>query len=342
MTFSLSELAVRFGCELVGEPSTQITSIGTLSSAQAGDISFFANVKYKQALADTQASVVIIPAEARELCKINALIADNPYATFARIAQLFHPAKTSTKGVHASVISAVDLPEDISIGPNVVIEAGVTLEEGVSIAANCFIGENTSIGAGTIIDANVSIRHAVKIGARCYIHPGVVIGSDGFGHAPDIDGYVKVPQIGRVIIGDDVEIGANTTIDRGTMQDTVISNGVKLDNLIQIAHNVEIGEHTVIAACTGVSGSTIIGKRCMIGGQVGFVGHLSVTDDVIINGRTMVSSSIKEKGRYAGGFPMDDARSWMRNVAQFRKLSELAKKVKRLEKEINELNSKQE
>lgn len=337
MTYSLSELAVRFGCELVGDPETQITSIATLSSADAGDISFFANLKYKEALAETKAAAVIVSTDAIELCQTNALVSNNPYATFARIAQLFHPQVKPASGVHASAVSAVILPESVSIGPNVVIETGAKIEENVSIAANSYIGKDVHIKAGTIIDANVSIRHNVIVGQRCYIHSGVVIGSDGFGHAPDTDGYVKVPQIGRVVIGDDVEIGANTTIDRGTMEDTIIGNGVKLDNLIQVAHNVEIGEHTVIAACTGVSGSTKIGKRCMIGGQVGFVGHLSVADDVIINGRTMVSSSITEKGRYAGGFPMDDARSWMRNVAQFRKLSDLAKKVKLLEKRIHEL-----
>lgn len=337
MQFTLAELAVRFGCELVGKPDTPIRAIATLSSAQAGDISFFANVKYKEALESSNASAIIIPQEAKDICPANALVAKNPYATFARIAQLFHPQPKAATGVHSSVVSAIALPEDVSIGPNVVIESGVELGSGVSIAANTYIGQDVKLGAGSIIDANVSIRYGVEIGERCYIHSGVVIGSDGFGHAPDDNGYVKVPQIGRVIIGDDVEIGANTTIDRGTIDNTIIQNGVKLDNLIQIGHNVEIGEHTVIAGCTGVSGSTKIGKRCMIGGQVGFVGHLSVVDDVIINGRTMVSGSITEKGRYAGGFPMDDARSWMRNVAQFRKLNELARTVKKLEKQIAEL-----
>lgn len=337
MTFKLGQLAVQFGCELQGDPDLEIQSIATLSSASAGDIAFFANKKYKQDLLNTSASAVILKTDDLADCKVNALVSKNPYATYARIAQLFHPTKKALNGVHSSaVVLSENLSDSISVGPNVVIEQNVTLGAGVSIAANSFIGEGCVIGADTIIDANVCIQHEVVLGARCYIHSGVVIGSDGFGHAPDVDGYVKIPQIGRVVIGDDVEIGANTTIDRGTIEDTVIENGVKLDNLIQIAHNVHIGEHTVIAACVGVSGSTKIGKRCMIGGQVGFVGHLEVCDDVIINGRTMVSSSITEKGRYAGGFPMDTATSWMRNVAQFRRLNELAKRVKTLEKKTDD------
>ena len=333
MSQTLGELAVKFGCELIGDPDTQSSAISTLSSASAGDIAFFANKKYKSELLSTKASAVIITKESIDDCAAQKLISSNPYATYARIAQLFHPARKSKPGIHPSaVIMSMGLPDEISIGPNVVIEENVVLGAGVSISANSYIGSDVNIGANTNIAANVSIQNGVQIGADCYIHSGVVIGSDGFGHAPDVDGYVKIPQIGTVIIGDKVEIGANTTIDRGSMQNTVIENGVKLDNLIQIAHNVHIGEHTVIAACTGVSGSTRIGKRCMIGGQVGFVGHLEVCDDVIINGRTMVSGSITEKGRYAGGFPMDDAKNWMRNVAQFRRLSTLAKRVKELEK----------
>ena len=335
MQFTLAELAVKFGCELKGDPETVVNSIATLSSASAGDISFFTNKKYKQELINTKASVVILRHSDLQDCTVNALISVNPYASYARVAQLFYPIKRPAEGIHPSaVINNSKLPKMLSIGPNVVIEEGVVLGENVAIGANCYIGANTEIGAGTILDANVTIRHDIILGKNCYIHPGVVIGSDGFGQAPDVDGYVKIPQAGRVVIGNDVEIGANTTVDRGTLSDTIIEDGVKLDNLIQVAHNVVIGEHTVIAATCGISGSTKIGKRCMIGGRVGFVGHLEVCDDVIINSSTVVTSSITEKGHYGGtgGFPHQLAKDWTRNVAQFRRINNLAKRVKELEK----------
>jgi len=335
MQYSLAELAVKFGCELKGNPDAILKSIATLSSASAGDISFFVNKKYKQDLLATKASVVILRAQDVEICPTNALISTNPYATYARIAQLFFPVERPPAGVHPSaVILCSDIPESVSIGPNVVIEEGACIAEKVVIGANSFIGKNTKIGKNTILDVNVNIRHECVIGHDCYFHPGVVIGSDGFGQAPDIDGYVKIPQVGRVVIGNNVEIGANTTLDRGALSDTIIGDGVKLDNLIQIAHNVEIGDHTVIAATCGVSGSTKIGKRCMIGGRVGFVGHIEVCDDVIINSSTVVTSSITEKGHYGGtgGFPHQLAKDWTRNVAQFRRISSLAKRVKELEK----------
>jgi UDP-3-O-[3-hydroxymyristoyl] glucosamine N-acyltransferase len=335
MSYSLGELAVKFGCELRGDPDIKITSIATLSSANAGDISFFANKKYKQDLLDTSASAVILSKDDLENCSCAALIITNPYATYARVAQLFHPIEKAAAGVHASaVIFANDLAENISIGPNVVIQEGVVLGAGVSIEANSFIGKNSEIGPNTVIASNVSIQNDVQIGHDCYIHSGVVIGSDGFGHAPDTDGFVKIPQIGGVRIGNNVEIGANTTVDRGTLEHTIIGNGVKLDNLIQVAHNVHIGDNTVIAACVGISGSTKIGKRCLIGGRAGFVGHIEVCDDVIINSSTVVTSSITAKGHYGGGggFPMDEARQWTKNVVQFRRLNDLARRVKALEK----------
>ena len=335
MQFTLAELAIKFGCELKGDPKTIVRSIDTLSSASAGDISFFTNKKYKQELINTKASAVILSHRDIENCSVNALICTNPYATYARIAQLFYPIKRLPVGVHPSAVTNDNkILKTVSIGPNVVLEEGVELGDNVSISANCYVGANTKIGSGSILDANVTIRHNIIIGENCYFHPGVVIGSDGFGQAPDVDGYVKIPQVGRVIIGNDVEIGANTTVDRGALADTVIEDGVKLDNLIQVAHNVVIGEHTVIAATCGISGSTKIGRRCMIGGGVGFVGHIEVCDDVIINSSTVVTSSITEKGHYggAGGFPHQPAKDWTRNVAQFRRINELAKRVKALEK----------
>lgn len=337
MSYTLGELAVKFGCELAGDPSTKVNSIATLSSASAGDISFFTNKKYKAELLACKATVVILKKDALEDCPVAALISTNPYATYARIAQLFHPLKKAKLGIHPSaVILTQNVPETVSIGPNAVVDAGVVLGQGVSISANSYVGENSSIGDNTVIAANVSIQHGVMIGSDCYIHSGVVIGSDGFGQAPDVDGYVKIPQIGGVRIGNNVEIGANTTVDRGTLEDTIIEDGVKLDNLIQVAHNVHIGEHTVIAACTGISGSTKIGKRCMVGGRAGFVGHIEVCDDVIINSSTVVTQSITQKGHYSGtgGFPAEDVKKWMKNVAHFRRLGDLAQRVKKIEKKI--------
>jgi UDP-3-O-[3-hydroxymyristoyl] glucosamine N-acyltransferase len=190
---------------------------------------------------------------------------------------------------------------------------------------------NASIGADTRLVANVTICEDARLGQRCVVHPGAVIGADGFGHAPDTDGYVKVPQLGAVDIGDDVDIGCNTTIDRGAIGDTVIGNGVKIDNLVQVGHNVRIGEHTVIAACSGISGSAVIGRRCMLGGMVGVVGHLEICDDVAVTGRTMVSSSIRRPGVYSSGLPADEAPRFRRNAARFRTLDELARRVRRLE-----------
>ncbi|MBT8141437.1 MAG: UDP-3-O-(3-hydroxymyristoyl)glucosamine N-acyltransferase [Gammaproteobacteria bacterium] len=336
MSFTLGELAVKFGCELRGDPAQQINSIATLSSASAGDISFFTNKKYLSELRLTQASAVILKRDALDSCAVDALVCANPYATYARIAQLFHPPQRAPIGVHATaVILASHIPDSVCIGPNVVIEENVQLGENVSIAANSFIGKNVTLGNNCTIAPNVTIQHGSMLGSDCIIHSGVVIGGDGFGQAPDVDGFVKIPQIGNVLIGNSVEIGANTTVDRGTLEDTVIENGVKLDNLIQIGHNVRIGEHTVIAACTGISGSTTIGKRCMIGGRAGFVGHIEICDDVIINSSTVITSSITEKGVYsgAGGFTFAGAKEWMRNVAQFKRLNELAKRIKKLEKD---------
>jgi len=308
LRFTLGELAVKFGCELIGDPDTVIHSISTLSSAKAGDISFYTNKKYLNELRASKASAVVLKTADAELINTSALIHPNPYATFARISQLFHPMFRPPAGIHASAVVKCVVPDDVSIAENVVIENTAKIDSGVGIGANSYIGEHVIIGKDTIIEPNVTIRMGSQLGKHCYIHPSAVIGADGFGQAPDVDGYVKIPQIGNVIIGDNVEIGACTSIDRGTIGDTVIGNGVKLDNHIQIGHNVEIGDHTVMAAQVGVAGSTKIGKRCMVGGQAGFVGHLTICDDVIVNGRTMVSSSITEKTHVGGGFPMDDAK----------------------------------
>ena len=332
MGTTLGELAVRFGCELEGEPGVEIDSVATLQNAGPRSITFLANPKYRRQLATTRAAAVVLDARAAATCPVAALISSNPYATYARIAALLHPESRWPAGIEAGahIAEPARIAASASIAAGVVIEPGVHVGERARIGPGCVVMRDSRIGDDTRLSANVTICHGVHIGARVLIHPGAVIGADGFGLAPERGAWVKVPQVGGVRIGDDVEIGANTTIDRGAIEDTVIEEGVKLDNQIQIGHNVQVGAHTAIAGCTGVSGSTIIGRRCMIGGMVGVAGHLSVCDDVVVTGFTLVSHSIRKPGVYSGGLPLDEARRWRRNAVRFRHLDELAKQVERL------------
>ena len=329
---TLGELAVRFGCELEGDPGVEVDSVATLQSAGPRSITFLANPKYRRQLAATRAAAVVLEARSAAACPVAALISANPYATYARVAALLHPASTWPAGIDgaARIGERAQIAASASIAAGVVVESGVRIGERVRIGPGCVLMRDSTIGDDTRLSANVTICEGVRIGARVLIHPGAVIGADGFGLAPERGAWVKVPQVGSVHIGDDVEVGANTTIDRGAIEDTVIEDGVKLDNQIQIAHNVHIGAHTVIAACSGVSGSTTIGQRCMIGGMVGFAGHLSVCDDVVVTGFTLVSHSIHKPGVYSGGLPVDEARRWRRNAVRFRHLDELAKRVESL------------
>ncbi len=332
MALTLGELAVRFGCELRGEPEVEVDSVATLQSAGARTITFLANPRYRRQLASTRAAAVILDARSAEACPVAALIAGNPYATYARIAALLHPEVSWPAGIDADarIDERARIAASASIAAGVVIEPDVRVGERARIGPGCVVMRGSAIGDDTRLSANVTVCHGVSIGARVLIHPGAVIGADGFGLAPERGMWVKVPQIGGVRIGDDVEIGANTTIDRGAIEDTVIEDGVKLDNQIQIGHNVRVGAHTAIAGCTGVSGSTTIGRRCMIGGMVGFAGHLTICDDVVVTGYTLVSHSIRKPGVYSAGLPADEARRWRRNAVRFRHLDELAKRVETL------------
>ena len=335
MSAVLGELAVQFGCTLRGNPDVVVTHVATLESADQSALSFLANPKYKAHLASTHAGAVVLDAATANECPVPALITAQPYATYARIAAVLHPPKLPLAGMHASAVIApsaiVDSTADI--GVHVVIGDHSHVHEAVVIGPGCVIGNNVTIGRGTRLMANITILDGTVIGERCVINAGAVLGSEGFGFAPSSEGWIKVPQVGRVIIGNDVEIGANTTIDRGAIGDTVIGDDVKLDNQIQIAHNVRIGDHTAIAACTGISGSTTVGKHCMIAGQVGITGHLSICDNVVITGKTMVSTSIYKAGVYSGSLHAEEARSFRRNAARFAKLDELAKMIKRLGKQ---------
>lgn len=334
MSLRLADLAVRFGCKLQGDPEAQIDRVSTLQGAGPGSLSFLANPRYVRFLEATRAAAVVLGPESADRCPVSALVCANPYATYARIAQLLHPSQPFDGGRHPAAVVEPGAQVDHSAW----IAAGACIEAGTSIGPGCWVGPGSVVmagarlGAGSKLVANVTVCREVRIGERCLLHPGVVIGADGFGQAPDAGGYVKVPQIGTVVVGDDVEIGANSTVDRGAIEDTVIEDGVKIDNLVQIGHNTHVGAHTVIAGCVGISGSTRIGRRCMIGGQVGIAGHLEICDDVVLTGRTMVISSIREPGMYSSGLTADEARRFRRNSARFHQLDELAKRLRQLER----------
>jgi UDP-3-O-[3-hydroxymyristoyl] glucosamine N-acyltransferase len=321
---SLGELAVRFGLKLKGEPSLNVDSVATLSHARAGSISFFANTRYRRQLAATQATAVLLNERDAADCPVAALIDPNPYLAYSRVAALIHPEPAVQPGIHASALVAAGarVATSANIGPLCVIEDDVEIGERVRIGPGCIVQRGAHIGADSHLTSRVNLYAGVSIGQRCILHAGAVVGADGFGFAPDAGTWAKVPQVGSVRIGDDVEVGANTTIDRGAIDDTVVENGVKLDNQIQVGHNVVIGAHSAIAACTGISGSTVIGQRCLIGGMVGFAGHLDIADDVSITGCSLVSASIHSAGSYSSGMPTVETRRWRRMVAHLRRLAD--------------------
>jgi UDP-3-O-[3-hydroxymyristoyl] glucosamine N-acyltransferase len=321
--FSLGELAVRFGLTLRGEPSLTVRRVATLSHAEAGSISFLANSRYRRQLETTRASAVLVSPADAAACPTAALIDPNPYLAYARIATLLYPAVDKPAGIHPSAVvgSGARVAASAHVGPLSVIEDGAVIGERVSIGPACVVHSGAQLGDDCELISRVTLYSGVILGRRCILHAGSVVGSDGFGFAPNAGAWEKIPQVGTVRVGDDVEIGANTCIDRGAIDDTVVEDGVKLDNQIQVGHNVLIGAHTVIAACTGISGSTVIGKRCMIGGMVGFAGHLNIADDVEITGCSLVSASIRQAGSYSSGMPAVETRTWRRMVAHLRRLA---------------------
>ena len=333
MPLRLAELAVRFGCELQGDPDALVERVAPLQEASPGSLAFLANPRYRRFLAGTRATAVVLDAGSAAECPVAALVARNPYATYARIAQLLHPAPPVVAGRHPSAVVEAGAQVDASayVGALACVAAGATIEPRAFVGPGSVVLGGAQVGADTRLVARVTICEGVRLGARCLLHPGCVIGADGFGQAPDAGTYVKVPQLGSVVLGDDVEVGSNTTIDRGAIGDTLVGDGVKIDNQVQIGHNVRIGEHTVIAGCAGISGSAVIGRRCMIAGMVGVAGHLEICDDVAITGRTMVSSSIRQPGVYSSALHADEAKRFRRNAARFQQLDELARRVRRLE-----------
>ncbi|MBS0309004.1 MAG: UDP-3-O-(3-hydroxymyristoyl)glucosamine N-acyltransferase [Proteobacteria bacterium] len=341
----LEELVERLGGQLIGDGKIAVSGIAPLSDAQAAHITFLSNPKFRSQAAQTEAAALILSSADSEAIGATyhgaRILTTNPYAYFARAAQLFaeQTALPATPGIHptACVDPAASIAATAVIGPQVVIEAGAMIADRARIDAGSFIGRDARIGADTHFYAHVVCHADCEIGARGIVHSGTVIGADGFGFANDNGVWVKIPQTGRVVIGDDVEIGANTTIDRGAMTDTVIGNGVKLDNQIQIAHNCQIGDHTLISGCTGIAGSAIIGKHCTIGGAAMIHGHISIVDHAVISAGTLVSRSISEPGFYTGFYPLSKNADWEKSAVIVRNLPAMREKIRELEKTIKSL-----
>lgn len=339
MGFKLSDLAKHANASLKGDADCIIERISEISTAQPGEIAFLYHPKYAGFLDSTKASAVILKKEHLSACPVSALVTDDPRLAYTKIAILLYPPVLRPVGKSDEAFVANDAVVDktASISEGSVILPGAIVNSGVQIGPGCVIEENVVIGRNTRINANATIGFNCVIGNDCIIHSGVVVGADGFGFVKDGENYIKIPQLGKVQIGNNVELGANTTIDRGALDDTVIGNGVKIDNQVQIAHGVSIGDNTVISAATAIAGSTHIGSSCLIGGLVGIIEHLTITDNVMITGRTMVTRSITQAGSYSSSTPMDTTENWRKNSARFRRLDDLAKRVARLEKTITDL-----
>ncbi|MBV8380156.1 MAG: UDP-3-O-(3-hydroxymyristoyl)glucosamine N-acyltransferase [Paucibacter sp.] len=344
MTFAptLAEIAAALGGDLLGDPALRIERIAPLETADAHAISFLANPRYNAQLATSLAGCVIVAAASAEAAAARgaALVVADPYLHFARLTQWWaaHARPAAPATIHASAVVAADahVEPGVEIGPLAVVESGARIEAGARIGAHCVVGRNARVGADTRLAPNVTLGFDCTIGARCIVHSGVVIGADGFGFAPHQGEWIKIEQLGAVRIGDDVEIGANTCIDRGALDDTVIGNGVKLDNLIQIGHNVRIGDHTVIAAFTGIAGSAVIGKHCLIGGAARIQGHIEICDGVTVSTCTFISHSIKKPGNYSGAYPFEENASWEKNAATLRQLYPLRQRVRALERKLED------
>jgi UDP-3-O-[3-hydroxymyristoyl] glucosamine N-acyltransferase len=334
MPIKLGELAAKFDCELVGDPDVTIDNVAGLQNAGPGSLSFLSNPKFRKQLAATGAAAVVLRAEDVDDSPTASLVSNNPYADYARMAGVIHPPPSYAAGIDASAV----------IAPTAEVSPTAHIAANVSIGDRSTIGENVYVGPGTVIGpdcniandcrliANVTLVRDVRLGLRGILHPGAVIGADGFGNAMTPEGWIKVPQLGGVRIGNDVEIGANTTVDCGAIEDTVIEDGVRIDNLCHIGHNAYIGAHTAVAGMSGISGSATVGKRCLLAGQSGIVGHIKVCDDVVVSGKAVISKDVTEPGVYAGTFTAEPAREWNRKVARFRRLDQLIERVRKLEK----------
>jgi len=332
----LADLAAYLGGDLSGDGEVLISRVASLESAGPGEISFVTHVRHRAALDGCRASAVIVPQTLADATNTPRIVCGDPYLAYARTAQLFDPESRTVAGVHPSAVieSGVRIAADASVGAGAYVGHGSVIGAGSTIGPGTQIGAGCSVGGSCVLHARVTLYRGCVIGDRCVIHSGAVIGADGFGFAPDHGTWMKIPQSGRVVVGNDVEIGANTTIDRGALDDTVIEDGVKLDNQIQVAHNVRIGAHTAIAAMTGIAGSAKIGSHCMIGGAARIMGHITITDRVQIAATSFVSKSIAEPGSYSGAVPAAPSAEWLRNAAWLKNLGKLAARVKELERRL--------
>ncbi len=338
VVLSLADIAARLGGDVLGDAQTRIHRVATLASAGAGEIGFLANRKYQGQLQTTRAAAVILAPEFADAVSVPRIVCQNPYAYYARLAALLNPVAAEVPGVDATASCASPVPASASIGAHVSIGVGVELGEKVVIHPGCVIGDGVIIGDDSVLYPNVTVYAGCRIGCRGIVHAGVVIGADGFGFAPDGGQWVKIPQIGRVVIGDDVEIGANTTIDRGALDDTRIGDGCKLDNQIQIGHNCVIGRHCVIAGSAALAGSATLQDNVIVGGAAMIAGHLSIASGAVISGGSLVMKSITRPGQYTSVFPLEEHGRWLHNAAQIRHLARLADRVSELEKKLKDIN----
>lgn len=334
VVLSLAEIAARLGGDVLGDAETRISQVATLISAGDGEIGFLANLKYKSQLMTTRASAVIVSPDFADAVTLPRIVTKNPYAYYARLAALLNPGSANVAGIHPSASTASPVPESAFVGAHVSIGENVVLGEGVVIHPGCVIGDDVRIGDGSLLYPNVTIYAGCQIGCRSILHSGVVIGADGFGFAPDAGKWVKIPQIGRVVIGDDVEIGANTSVDRGALDDTTIGDGCKIDNQIQIGHNCVIGKHCVVAACAAIAGSVHIEDGVIVGGAAMIAGHVTIASGAVISGGSLVMKNITKPGQYTSVFPLEEHSHWLHNAAQIRHLAKLAERVSVLEKKL--------
>jgi UDP-3-O-[3-hydroxymyristoyl] glucosamine N-acyltransferase len=334
---TLGELAAHIGARLVGDAALTVDRVASLEWAEPGALSFLSSKRFRKFLETTRAGAVILgPADAA-LCPVSALVCDEPYLGYARAAWLLYPEPEFAGGLHHSAVvdPLARVHPTAWVGPGAVLEAGVRIGPRVFVGPGCVIGRDCEVGEGSRLVARVTLGHGTLVGRDALLHPGAVVGSDGFGFARAEDGWLRIPQIGRVRLGDGVEVGANTTVDRGALGDTVIGAGVILDNQIQVGHNVQIGDNTAVAACTGISGSTRIGSNCLIGGDVGMAGHLVIGDGVSIAAGAKVTRDLPGPGNYGGVLPVDPDPLWRRNVARVRQLDALARRLIRIEKRVS-------
>lgn len=332
VALSLADIAAHLGGVVLGDAQTLICQVATLASAGEREIAFLANLKYKNQLQTTKASAVIVSPDFADTVALPRIVSANPYAYYARLATLLNPRVAPVPGIHISAHSLSAVPATASIGPHASIGIGVVLGEGVVIHAGCVLGDGVRVGEGSVLYPNVTIYAGCEVGRNAIIHAGAVIGADGFGFAPDKGQWVKIPQIGRVMIGDDVEIGAGTTVDRGALDNTLIGDGCKLDNQIQIGHNCVIGKHCVIAACAAIAGSVTLQDNVIVGGAAMIAGHVTIASGAVISGGSLVMKNITKAGQYTSVFPLEEHSHWLHNAAQIRHLAKLADRVSELEK----------